>query len=115
MKKKYLGYYSLIILFSVLFITCKKQEKNNTSACGSNELTSRVINNKPATIKQLATGLFIIIEQGTIDVTLNPCNLSNEFKIDNLNVKISGEVKNTPQIGPAPCCTNNFVITAITR
>jgi len=36
-----------------------------------------------------------------------------EFYQDGLQVIISGEVKSTPQVGP--CCTENFVITEISR
>ena len=55
------------------------------------------------------------VEQGSIDTKLLPCNLPMEFIQDGLQVVISGEVKSTPQSGFGPCCTENFVITKITR
>ena len=34
-----------------------------------------------------------IIQQGSIDERLRPCNLSDEFKVNNLQVIVSGLVK----------------------
>jgi len=40
---------------------------------------------------------FYIVEESTIDNRLNPGNLVQKFRVDNLLVTISGEVKATPQ------------------
>ena len=99
----------VIVLFS-----CKK-ESNNANDCFLNLTTSRQIVNKPAIVKQQPSGLFYIIEQGSIDIKLYPCNLTNEFKVDDLQVTISGDVKSIVQGETEPCCTENFVITKILR
>lgn len=107
--------YTLPFVIGSLLISSCKKDKAQTNDCFPNATTSRQIINKPATIKQQSAGVFYIVEQGTIDTKLNPCNLTPEFQIDNLLVTISGDVKATVQGGPGPCCTDNFVITKITR
>jgi hypothetical protein len=108
-------YLVLTILFGVttIFQSCKKN-KSSTVECFPNEITTRQITNKQATI-QLTNGQFYIVEQGTIDTKLNPCNLTQEFQVNNLQVTISGDIKETTQGVSGPCCTDNFVISKITK
>jgi hypothetical protein len=108
-------------LFSLLFYSCKKNDTNttdyfpNTTGCFLNASTERKIIDKPATVIEQGVGVFYIVEQGTIDTRLNPCNLPDACRVNNLQVTISGDVKTTVQGAPAPCCTDDFVITKITR
>jgi len=104
-----------LLIVSTLFINSCKKDKAEINDCFPNSTTARQIINKMATIRQQPSGLFYIIEQGTIDTKLNPCNLNAEYQVDNLQVTISGDVKATLQGGPGPCCIDNFVITKITR
>lgn len=101
-------------LCSLLFQSCKKDDTKPID-CFPSADTYRQIVDKPATVRQQPSGTFYIVEQGTIDTKLNPCNLPADFQVDNLQVTISGGVKTTIQGGPGPCCTENFVITKITR
>ena len=105
---------TLTFLISVMvFNSCKKND--NKGVCFSGVATVRQITDKPAIIKVTATMYAVyIVEQGAIDTKLIPCNLPKEFFQNDLQVTISGEVKATPQ-GSGPCCTENFVITKITR
>jgi hypothetical protein len=103
--------YRIAILLMIVFFSCKKNEEN-TSNCFSNIATTRTILNKQATV-QLINNEFYIIEKATIDTRLLPCSIKDEFKINNLQVTISGEAKNTVSTGA--CCTENFVITAIRK
>ena len=97
-----------------LFNSCKK-DKNSTE-CFPDAATVRQITNKQATIKVTATiNSVYIIEQGSIDTKLIPCNLPMEFYQNDLQIVISGDVKSTIQGGPGPCCNENFVITKISR
>ena len=105
---------TLLLVGGIAFISCKKNS-GKTDDCFPNSTTARQIVDKSATVRQQPGGLFYIVEQGTIDTKLNPCNLATEFKVDNLQVTVSGDVKATVQGGPGPCCTDNFVITKITR
>lgn len=105
---------TIILIVGIAFISCEKDSRK-TNDCFPNSTTARQIVNKLATVRQQPGGLFYIIEQGSIDTKLNPCNLANEFQVDNLQVTISGDVKATLQGGPGPCCTDDFVITKITR
>ena len=108
-------YQSIVACFFLLVvaISCKKEEK--TSSCFDNSSSVRLITNKRAIIKVGATiNPVYIVEEGTIDHILIPCNLPQEFFQNNLQVIISGEVKATPP-GPGPCCSNNFVISSISR
>jgi len=92
--------------------SCKKGKK--TTGCFPDATTVRKISNKRAVIKLTATiNPVWIIEQGAIDTKLIPCNFPIEFYQNELQVIISGEVKSTPQVGV--CCTENFVITKISR
>ena len=101
-------------LICFLSNSCKK-DNSKKNDCLPTAPTYRQIINKPATIRQQPGGTFYIVEQGTIDGQLIPCNLTADFQIDNLLVTISGDVKATVQGGPGPCCKENFVITKITR
>ena len=99
-----------------LLLTCScKKEKTAAEGCFADAITVRVIADKPAIIKQPAAGVFYIVEQGAIDTKLNPCNLPAEFKVSDLAVIISGQVKATVQGGPGPCCTEDFIISNIRR
>ena len=110
----------LTIFITCLFViisvsSCRKDTKPSEN-CFSNDQTVRQIVNKLATIKSSGTaGKFYIVESGTIDTRLNPCNLAIEFQVNNLQVEISGEVKATVQGGPGLCCIENFVITKISK
>ena len=111
--KKYITFLSILLGLIILFHSCKKNDESKTG-CFLNDTTARQIINKQASIK-LSNGQFYIVEQGTIDTKLIPCNLTQEFQVDNLQVTISGDIKATVQGGPAPCCSENFVITKIVR
>ena len=104
-----------LILFLILMtvvISCKKDIK--TTRCFPDASTVRQITNEQAVIKLTATvNPVYIVEQGSIDTKLVPCNFPMEFYQNDLQVIISGDVKATPQSGF--CCNENFVITKITR
>ncbi len=104
-------HYFLGILFSLTFLSCKK-DKETINNCFSDAPTTRTILDKQATI-QLLNNEFYIIEKGTIDTRLLPCSLADEFRINNLSVTITGEVKNTVPTGV--CCTENFVVNKIEK
>jgi hypothetical protein len=104
-------HYFFGILFLLIFLSCKK-DKEKTTNCFSDTPTTRSILNKQATI-QLLNNEWYIIEKGIIDTRLLPCSLADEFKINNLPVTITGEVKNTIPTGI--CCTENFVVNKIEK
>jgi hypothetical protein len=98
---------AITILLVTIFFSCKKSTENKAT-CFSDITTVRTINSKPTAI-QLLNNQYYIVEQLTIDTKLLPCNLADEFKVNNLLVTVTGGVKNTIQNGT--CCTENFVIT----
>lgn len=102
----------VLVIMTVIF-SCKKDNNSNTD-CFPNTPTVRQITNGQATIKEIGSK-FYIVEQGSIDAKLNPCSLPTEYKVDNLQVTISGDVKSKLRGGSEPCCTENFVITEISR
>ena len=103
------------VLVTTIISSCKKDNSTNTNTnCFPNATTVRQITNAQATVK-VAGEKFYIVEQGNIDTKLNPCTLAQEFQVDNLQVTISGDVKLTPLSETEPCCTNNFVITQISK
>ncbi|MBC7650222.1 MAG: hypothetical protein H7101_00575 [Deinococcales bacterium] len=112
--KKHCKNFIFIIGALLIFQSCNKSDnETNKANCYVNDVTTRQVVNKQATI-QVINGQFYIIESNTIDEKLRPCNLAIDFQINNLQVIVSGNVKATPQIG-MPCCTQNFVITSITK
>jgi hypothetical protein len=117
-NKNFMQYFLHLFGLFVLIIMlggCKKTSTSGTD-CFPGATTVRQITNKPAVIKLTATiNAVYIVEQGSIDTKLIPCNFPQEFYQNDLQVTISGEVKSTPQVGQGPCCTENFVITSITR
>ena len=101
------------MLGTALIFSCKKDNNANDN-CFPNTSTVRQITNAQATVKK-AGGKFYIVENESIDTKLNPCTLPQEFQVDNLQVIISGDVKSTLQGGLEPCCTENFIITKISK
>jgi hypothetical protein len=111
--KKIIGLKELVIVSLLLLLSCAKNQSSALD-CLQDEITVRNIVKAEATI--IRTGeLYYIIEQGTIDTRLLPCNLDPAYETDRLQVVISGMVKASAQIGPGPCCTENFVITFISK
>lgn len=98
-----------------LSVSCKKGDKINN--CFSDVPTIRQINNRKAVVRLTATYTepVYLVEEGTIDTRLIPCNFPLEFYQNDLQVTISGKVKVTKQTGQVPCCAENFVITSISR
>jgi len=105
---------SLLFLF-ILVISCKKEERG--SECFPGTPTTRVITNKRAVVKLTATITepVYLVEEGTLDSRLIPCNFPVEFYQHDLQVNISGEVKATQQMASTPCCAENLIITKISR
>ena len=100
------------LVLLLILVACKKN--SGEQQCFPGQSTIEVLTNRPATMKATGSrGVYVIIPQGSIDTKLRPCSIADEFKVDNLQVVVSGEVKQTVQIGP--CCTNDFVISKITR
>jgi hypothetical protein len=113
-------YILTLIAFYILMIvsSCKKEtEEKVRPECFPLATTTRQIVNMKAVVK-LSGGLYYgayIIEEGSIDAKLIPCDLPMEFYKNDLQVIISGDVKQTSQDNFGPCCTNFFVITKITK
>jgi hypothetical protein len=104
----------LFFILPVIFSACKKDKQ--IQSCFADAVTVREISEKKAVIRLTGTiNAVWIIEQNTIDTRLIPCNFPAEFYQDGLQVTISGQVKFTPQTGPGPCCSENFIITKISR
>jgi hypothetical protein len=103
----------LLVLFaSGLCMSCKKEKQKDS--CSSEAAIVRQIDQDSAVVKY-SDGSYFIIEDGTIDERLLPCSMTDEFKIDNLRVLISGNVKETIQISGNPCCLAYFEITSISK
>ena len=109
-------YVALITFFLLATIVSSCKKDRNSTECFPGATTVRQITNKQAVIKVTAMiNPVYIIEQGSIDTKLIPCNLPMEFYQNDLQVIISGDVKSRQQAGPGPCCDENFVITKISR
>jgi hypothetical protein len=105
----------LILLLMTFFVGCKKngQQADN---CFADAPTIRQIVDKQALIKITnPNGGAYLVETGSIDGKLIPCNLPTEYYQNDLLVTISGEVKPRVQSPLEPCCSEDFFITKITR
>jgi hypothetical protein len=108
-------YSFILLLLMTLLNRCKKNDKLSEN-CFSGAPTIRQILNKQAIIKITAPNASpYLVETGSIDGKLIPCNLPSEFNQNDLLVTISGEVKQRTQSGLEPCCSENLFITKITR
>jgi hypothetical protein len=103
---------NLSLLLTAFSINGCQKDKIQVEDCLTDFSTIRQINNQKATVIS-QNGQFYLIESGTIDTRLRPCNLPQKFQVNNLQVVISGNVKSTIRNGVEPCCTENFVITKI--
>jgi hypothetical protein len=114
--KNHMRHHLSVLTFAflvTLFLSCKKQDKKDE--CFPGVATARQIVDKPAVIKVTATVQAVyLVEQGAIDTKLIPCNLPKDFIQNDLQVIVSGDVKATPQ-SSGTCCSENFVITKITK
>ena len=104
-------------LFALSGVSASCKKENKAIPCFADLATTRQVSNKRATVKLTATisEPVYLVEEGAIDTRLLPCNLPMAYYQHDLKVTVSGEVKDTPQIGSPPCCVENFVITAISR
>ena len=104
----------ICLFFMVNFYSCKKE--NSPFSCYSDRPDLRIIKEKKAKVIILSAPESVyLVEEDAIDTRLIPCNLPNKFLQNNLQITISGKVKSTIQNGTEPCCTENFVITSITK
>lgn len=106
--------YVLLLLPLVLLVPtgCKKETKMDAD-CFPDRPVVRTITNQPAVVVDGGTD-FYLIEQGTIDLRLLPCNLPEAFQKNGLRVAISGRVKAIPE-GPRPCCAGIMALTSISQ
>ncbi len=102
-----------VLLVALLFFSCKKDDNANKD-CSASKITQRQIKDAKASVFH-SGNTYYIVEQGTIDTKLLPCNLPQEFRIDKLSVIVSGDVKATVQTHFGVCCTEEFVITQISK
>jgi hypothetical protein len=111
------GYVKFLLItasYSMSTFSCKKGDLN-VKDCFPNEVTYRQIKDKNAVVSKQPNGTFYIVEEGTIDTRLYPCNLRSEFQVDKLQIVVSGEVKMTRNDMAIPCCIENFIITKISK
>lgn len=115
----YTFYMTFRLLVGLTFISlgfaCKKQEK--ATGCSSNEPVLRTITNKKATVRVTATVEMpvYLVEEGTIDTRLIPCNLSMDFYREGLQVIISGITQSALPGYSSVCCVENINITSISK
>ncbi|RYE58460.1 MAG: hypothetical protein EOP48_03485 [Sphingobacteriales bacterium] len=76
----------------------------------------RKIKDRTATVVVGATiHAAYLVEDGSIDSKLIPCNLEHEYMQQGLKVIISGDIKARKADLNEPCCSENIVLTKIER
>ena len=99
---------------SLLAASCQKTE--NGEDCFHSATFLRQITDRPASVKvNTVDNSYYLVEAGSIDTRLIPCNLPAEFRVNDLNVRVTGDVKAAAQTAMGPCCTEYLVIAEITR
>lgn len=115
-KKNNMRYSFILFLLLPLLNACEKANKAAPVDCLAGATTIRQIVNKQAIIKITSPGASpYLVETGSIDAKLIPCNLPAEFSQNDLLVIISGEVKQRVQSPMEPCCSEDLFITNISR
>ena len=98
--------------FFALFSCKKSTDINSTEKCPyENDPTILTITNRSAII--LSTGPAYQIKLNASDTLLNPCILSDNYKIDSLKINITGGLKPTQHNAYDPCKCYNFVVSKI--
>jgi hypothetical protein len=109
--------FALIACLTLLVALSCKKDKKEVDDCSNNLPTVREVIKKKATVRLTATAVapVYLVEEGSIDTKLVPCNFPHEFYKDGLTVTISGLVKQTAPGTFGACCYENFVIIDISR
>lgn len=96
--------YSSLILMTLIGISlsCNKDAVKDGS-CFPNTETYRQLKDAPAEIWENGSSHFLIMEDGTTDARLLPCNLPAEFQVNGLLITVGGDIKAFVHAGPAPC------------
>src|SRR4030042_1041572 len=93
---------SISLILTMMLLNC---ETKSDIDCGYNGKTIKIINDQNASIKDVEDQFFLYFKEGIkidspniLDTIffLLPCNLPDQFKVDNQEVKISGEIKENP-------------------
>ncbi|MBX3241078.1 MAG: hypothetical protein KIT80_16345 [Chitinophagaceae bacterium] len=107
----------LILLFITvsLIFACKKQDES--TECSPGKPILRTITGKKATVRITATAVMpvYLVEEGTIDSKLIPCNLPMDYYKEGLVVTISGRTQLAEPYTSFPCCIESLFITAISK
>lgn len=107
----------LMGLMMLSLVACKKSGKDNDVECFENSPTDRILNEVEASVLEYAPGKFHLAEKNVIDIKLLPCELPAEYKINQLQVIISGRSVPAVQIEPfpIPCCAEMLKLSSIRR
>jgi len=107
--------FSILSLF--LFLNNCSQKKDSLSKpwCVDGHPVGKLSNAKAKIIATSIPGIFYIREIGAIDTTYAPCNLPAEFYIDQLTIKVSGNIMPSLVFAGDTCCLLNFTITQISK
>jgi len=103
---------SILLVMIVLFACSKKEEP--IVNCFSADKTVRTIASKMAKVVIVDQKVYLV-EEDAIDGKLLPCRIADEFKVDGLSVRISGNVKQTPPVPFTFETTDNFELTNISK
>lgn len=96
-----------------LLAGCGKSE-SDSGYCGfANDPTIGSVHNRAATISK--TSDFFYIRLTGSDTTLGPCNLPDEYKVPDLPITVTGDLKPTNHVAYLGSNHFNFVITAVSK
>ncbi len=105
----------MTLAFTAMTACKKSNTTNDDSNCSSfmSQETIRAISLQPAIIQQEGD-LFFVVEEGAIDKKLRPCYLTQDLRVHNLKVVVTGEVKKSSFLS-SYCCADALLILKIAR
>jgi hypothetical protein len=97
----------------VLLTGCQKEKYAENPDCSSGAVLQSVVD-QPAVVIQLGSDYYLIPE-GSIDSRYYPCSIPEAFRVNDLPVKITGDIRAKASAGPRPCCDYWIQLFSISR
>lgn len=105
--------YCITALIIGLLTGCQKDNNSENPDCSSGAVLQSVVD-QLAIVKQQGSE-FYLIPEGAIDSKYYPCSIPEAFQVNDLPVKITGDIRAKASAGPGPCCNYWVQLFSISR
>lgn len=96
-----------------LLTGCQKDNTSENPDCSSGPVLQSVVD-QLAIVKQQGSEYYLFPE-GSIDSKYFPCSIPEAFRVNDLPVKITGDIRAKASTGPGPCCSYWVQLFSISR